>query len=215
MKEECLLVDETDKVTGSASKRHCHQLDAEGKSPLHRAFSIFVFDAKDRLLLQQRSDAKITFPGLWTNTCCSHPLAVESEMDTSQEAIGVKRAAQRKVQHELGIPPEEVPVDKMTYLTRILYAAKCDGDVWGENELDYILFLKATGTISVEPNPNEVKEIKYVALDELDGFLESQQTEGHGITPWFKHISETFLKHWWENLDNIDNLKNHNDIKKF
>ena len=88
MKEECLLVDETDKVTGSASKRHCHQLDAEGKSPLHRAFSIFLFDAKDRLLLQQRSDAKITFPGLWTNTCCSHPLAVESEMDTSQEAIG-------------------------------------------------------------------------------------------------------------------------------
>ena len=144
-----------------------------------------------------------------------HTLSPVTFIYTRQFFAGVKRAAQRKVQHELGIPPEQVPVDKMTYLTRILYAAKCDGDVWGENELDYILFLKATGTISVEPNPNEVKEIKYVALDELDGFLESQQTEGHGITPWFKHISETFLKHWWENLDNIDNLKNHNDIKKF
>lgn len=215
MKEECLLVDENDRVIGHASKRFCHQLDSQGNSPLHRAFSIFVFDSENRLLLQQRSDAKITFPGLWTNTCCSHPLAVDNEMDLSQEAIGVKRAAQRKILHELGIPQEEVPVDKMTYLTRILYAAESgSGGVWGEHELDYILFYKAAA-VSVDPNPNEVKAVEFVSLNELDHFLADQQKAGNGITPWFKHISETFLKHWWQNLDTIENLKNHDEIKKF
>jgi len=217
MKEECLLVDENDNVTGHASKRHCHRLDSQGNSPLHRAFSLFLFDSENRLLLQQRSDAKITFPGLWTNTCCSHPLAVENEMDLSQEAIGVKRAAQRKILQELGIPPNEVPVENMTYLTRILYAAKSNrGDEWGEHELDYILFYKVGHpNLTVEPNPNEVKDIKYVSLTELDHFLSSQQEAGHGITPWFKHISDTFLKQWWENLERIDELKNHQDVKKF
>ena len=74
---------------------------------LHRAFSVFLFNTRGELLLQQRSDAKITFPGHWTNTCCSHPLSVAGELEET-EAMGVKRAAQRKLQHELGIMPPQV-----------------------------------------------------------------------------------------------------------
>lgn len=84
------------------------------KGLLHRAFSIFLFNEAGELLLQQRSDDKITFPGFWTNTVCSHPLFVMGEgvtaatynVDYNDEidgVAGVKRAAQRKLKHEVGI----------------------------------------------------------------------------------------------------------------
>ncbi len=72
---------------------------------LHRAFSVFLFNDQNQLLLQQRSLAKITFPGYYTNTCCSHPLANES---THPPINGVIQAAIRKLNHELGIPTNEV-----------------------------------------------------------------------------------------------------------
>ena len=74
-KDECVLVDEADRVTGHASKWQAHRFEgAQPSGLLHRAFSVFLFDADGRLLLQQRALSKITFPGVWTNTCCSHPL---------------------------------------------------------------------------------------------------------------------------------------------
>ena len=74
---------------------------------LHRAFSVFLFNTSGELLLQQRSDAKITFPGHFTNTCCSHPLNIAGELE-DEDAVGVRRAAQRKLKHELGITAEQV-----------------------------------------------------------------------------------------------------------
>ena len=102
---------------------------------LHRAFSVFLFDSKNRLLLQQRASEKITFPDLWTNTCCSHPLGIPGETGSELDAAvqGVRRAAQRKLNHELGIKAEQVPLDKFEFLTRILYKAPSDGK-WGEHE---------------------------------------------------------------------------------
>ncbi len=64
LQEPCILVDENDVAVGQASKRECHMRDASGNSPLHRAFSLFVFNDKDELLMQQRSKEKITFPGM-------------------------------------------------------------------------------------------------------------------------------------------------------
>lgn len=106
---------------------------------LHRAFSVFLFDDQNRLLLQQRADEKITFPNLWTNTCCSHPLGIPGETGvTLEESIeGVKRAAQRKLEHELGIKKEQVPLDKFRFLTRIHYKAPSDGK-WGEHESELL-----------------------------------------------------------------------------
>lgn len=105
---------------------------------LHRAFSVFLFDEQNRLLLQQRATEKITFPDMWTNTCCSHPLAMPSETGASltESVAGVKRAAQRKLDQELGIPAEQVPIDNFRFLTRIHYKAPSDGK-WGEHESEF------------------------------------------------------------------------------
>ena len=105
--EECILVDETDKAIGSDTKKNCHLNANIGAGKLHRAFSVFLFDSEGRLLLQQRSQAKITFPGCFTNTCCSHPLYRKEELE-EEECRGVRTAARRKLEHELGIPQEQV-----------------------------------------------------------------------------------------------------------
>ena len=116
LSEPCILVDTEDQVLGSASKRECHQV-VGGTSPLHRAFSLFVFNDRDELLLQQRSDTKITFPGLWTNTCCSHPLATDLEM-VEHDELGVRSAAQRRVELELGVPYTEARLEDIKFVTR-------------------------------------------------------------------------------------------------
>jgi isopentenyl-diphosphate delta-isomerase type 1 len=104
------------------------------KGLLHRAFSVFLFRPSDgRLLLQQRASEKITFPDLWTNTCCSHPLDDFEDEKITENALGAKNAANRKLEHELGIPREQTPVDEFQYLTRIHYLAPSDG-MWGEHE---------------------------------------------------------------------------------
>jgi len=108
------------------------------KGLLHRAFSVFLFDDTNRLLLQQRASEKITFPDMWTNTCCSHPLGIPGETGaTLPESVeGVKRAAQRKLDHELGIKTAQVPFDDFRFLTRIHYKAPSDGK-WGEHESEF------------------------------------------------------------------------------
>lgn len=107
LSEECILLDENDRVTGSDTKKSCHLNTNIDAGKLHRAFSVFLFNSEGKLLLQQRSMAKITFPGQWTNTCCSHPLFRPEELEEA-EGVGVKRAARRKLDHELGIPAEQV-----------------------------------------------------------------------------------------------------------
>ncbi|CAH9051381.1 unnamed protein product [Cuscuta europaea] len=131
--DECILVDENDSVVGHDTKYNCHLMEKiESENLLHRAFSVFLFNSKYELLLQQRSATKVTFPLVWTNTCCSHPLYRESEL-IEQNAIGARNAAQRKLLDELGIPAKDVPVDQFTPLARILYKAPSDGK-WGEHE---------------------------------------------------------------------------------
>ena len=105
------------------------------KGLLHRAFSAFVFRPEDgKLLLQQRATEKITFPDMWTNTCCSHPLDDFEQEKIEKDQLGVRVAASRKLEHELGIPQLQTPIDKFQYLTRIHYLAPCGDGVWGEHE---------------------------------------------------------------------------------
>ena len=105
--EECILVDADDKVVGSDTKRNCHLNEHIKTGKLHRAFSVFLFNSEGNLLLQQRARSKITFPEYFTNTCCSHPLYREEELE-EKGTLGVRRAARRKLEHELGIPQEKV-----------------------------------------------------------------------------------------------------------
>ena len=114
-----------------------HLMENINKGLLHRAFSAFVFRPSDgKLLLQQRATEKITFPDMWTNTCCSHPLDDFEEEKIEKEQLGVRVAASRKLEHELGIPRSQTPVDQFQYLTRIHYLAPSDG-LWGEHEGKY------------------------------------------------------------------------------
>src|SRR5277367_5708730 len=124
---------------------------------LHRAFSLFLFNPKTKkLLMQQRATEKITFPDQWTNTCCSHPLHTTSELghDLPTSIAGVKRAAQRKLDHELGIKAAQVPTEDMDFLTRIHYLSPSGQGIWGEHEsistlpillmeVDYIIIVLA------------------------------------------------------------------------
>lgn len=120
--------------TLTARARAGHLMENINKGLLHRAFSAFVFRPDDgKLLLQQRASEKITFPDMWTNTCCSHPLDDFAAEKEEREQLGVRVAASRKLEHELGIPPSQTPVDAFQYLTRIHYLAPSDG-IWGEHE---------------------------------------------------------------------------------
>ena len=157
MEERCILVDEEDRALGAADKKTCmycsvclrrprtissrkrvsatgHLMENINKGLLHRAFSAFVFRPSDgKLLLQQRATEKITFPDMWTNTCCSHPLDDFEEEKVEKDQLGVRVAASRKLEHELGIPKSQTPIDEFQYLTRIHYLAPSDG-LWGEHE---------------------------------------------------------------------------------
>ncbi len=136
MEERCIVLDEEDRYLRDGSKKECHLMTRINEGLLHRAFSVFLFEpTTGKLLLQKRAEEKITFPSMWTNTCCSHPLAVKAELE-EQDQIGVRRAAQRKLEHELGIPPEQVPLDLFQYLTRIHYLAPSNG-MWGEHESEW------------------------------------------------------------------------------
>jgi isopentenyl-diphosphate delta-isomerase len=148
---------------------------------------------------------------MWTNTCCSHPLGIPGETGAELPAAvqGVRRAAQRKLDHELGIKAPQVPLDKFEFLTRIHYKAPSDGK-WGEHEsrqtaamsskadvtVDYILFIKAK--VDLEINSNEVQDTKYVSQAELKKMFEDNSLK---FTPWFKLICQSMLFEWWDHLD--------------
>jgi len=111
------VVDRNDLVLRSGTKRECHvrpvERDKEGL--LHRAFSVFLFNSKKELLLQQRSASKITFPNYFTNTCCSHPRYNDVELN-EDNSLGIKIAAQRRLNFELGISIDEVPTSNLFFI---------------------------------------------------------------------------------------------------
>lgn len=149
---------------------------------------------------------QITFPDCHTNSCCSHPIADFPGEEEEKDGLGVKRAAQRRLNHELGISIESIPVEKFTYITRIRYKDSGNGR-WGENEIDYILFLQ--DDLKINPNPAEVSAISFVPKGELDAFL---PTLDGPLTPWFALILKNRLRLWWDNLDDLDQFKDYKNI---
>ncbi|WVZ66270.1 hypothetical protein U9M48_015514 [Paspalum notatum var. saurae] len=194
--EECILVDEQDNVVGHESKYNCHLLE---KNLLHRAFSVFLFNSKHELLLQQRSATKITFPLVWSNTCCSHPLFRESEL-IQENSLGVRNAAQRKLLDELGIPAEDVPLDQFIPIGRMLYEAAYD-EKWGEHEITHFLFI--VRDVELHPNPDEVADVKYVNREELKELVRKSEAGEDGVkfSPWFRLVVDKFLLGWWDHVE--------------
>ena len=175
-----IAVDENDVLITDVelSKRAGHTFNAETpRAVLHRAFSFFLFDEEGRMLLTQRAGSKITFPNVWTNTCCSHPLygMKPDEADEVPAAYpsfpGIKHAAIRKLRHELGIDPSYIEHGRIQFIGRFHYWASDTVTYgkdapWGEHEVDYVLFLQSQQHVPVNANPDEVRDYKYVSIEE-------------------------------------------------
>eukprot|EP00794_Sanderia_malayensis_P003009 gene3009-3467_t len=202
--DQCILVNENDQIIGTASKKDCHLSGAaanDGSTTtagglLHRAFSVLLFNTKNELLLQQRSSLKITYPLHYTNTCCSHPRANEAEMNEVENA-GIKVAAQRRMNFELGIPEDQLPLSDIHFLTRINYNSPA-GQGWAENELDHVCFIQKD--VDIQLNYDEVADARYLNQDSLCEFMLNADKKGILITPWFQWIYTTFLDKWWNHL---------------
>ena len=201
MEEVVIQVDELDNRVGGQTKLTAHY----GSGFLHRAFSVLVFDSDDRILLQKRSSDKITFPGVWANSCCSHPLDVESERNGFQGTIV---AAIRKMEQELGVDPSTLKAEDFIPASRMLYWSRSD-DEWLEKELDHLLILRKD--IVCNPNPNEIEELRWFNREEFSEFMDSfttpnsdsTTTEKNVIAPWFKLIVDNLLEDWWSDLDSV------------
>ena len=191
MSEAIIGVDENDNETGKLSKVEAHH----GAGHLHRAFSVLLFDKQNRLLIQKRASDKVTFPGVWANTCCSHPLYSNSERET-KDAMGVKRAAVRKLNQELGITEDQLVIDDFHLITKMIYSSRMNPD-WIEREIDHILMIQAD--VDVEINQNEVSEIKWVTQEELHEMLVSDVQGDGEIAPWFRCIASRLMNNdWWQ-----------------
>ena len=142
--ELVILVDEQDNEIGLMEKLQAHK---EGR--LHRAISVFIVNNKRELLLQQRADGKYHSPGLWTNTCCTHPRQGES----------VRQAADRRLQEEMGMEA------KLKKAFSFIYKAPM-GNGLIEHEYDYVFIGNSNQT--PKPDADEVKAWRYVDIDVLD-----------------------------------------------
>lgn len=158
--EPLILVDEHDNEIGHRSKGECHA----GHGTLHRAFSIFLFDDRGRLLLQQRSASKPLWPLYWSNSCCSHPRRGE-DMD---------QALHRRLREELGL---DAPLE---FVYKFIYQADFE-DVGAEHELCHVYIGTASGKVSV--HPDEIADWQWVPIEEVTRRL--SESPGR-YTPWFK-----------------------------
>lgn len=213
LEELLIMVDESDAVKGYETKRDCHlKRNIVEHGMLHRAFSVFLFNKKGELLMQQRSDKKITFPGYITNTCCSHPLHNDEELEEYQN-IGVKKAAKRRLSYELGILDDEISLEDLRFLTRIHYRAG-SGKLWGEHEIDYVLFMQKA--VSLYPRANEVKDCWYASQNQIRELLQKASEDPNNtlVTPWFKMIGQHFLFTWWDSLDDLSQFENDKEIHR-
>jgi len=155
-------------------------------------------------VLQQRAASKITFPKIWANTCCSHPLHVPEEL-VEAEALGVRTAARRKLQQELGIAPADVPLESFTWVTRVHYVGASEAGeggaaapTWGEHEIDWILMCVPPARVALAPNANEVMATREFSQAELRAWMAARREGGYDVSPWFAVMEESgLLYHWW------------------
>lgn len=160
--DNVILVNDLDVEIGTMEKLEAHELGL-----LHRAFSVFVFNSKNELLIHKRADSKYHSGGLWTNSCCSHPKP--NELTDS--------AVIRRTYEEIGI--NLVSVQHVGF---ILYKAELDGDLI-EHEYDHI-YSSISDEVPVL-NPDEVSDFEYKTLDSIKAKMKKQPEL---FTFWFKKI---------------------------
>jgi isopentenyl-diphosphate delta-isomerase type 1 len=175
--DKIVLVDRHNNAIGTASKLESHNADTK----LHRAFSVFIFNRRGELLLQQRALIKKTWPGVWSNSCCGHVMLHEA---TAQ-------AARRRLKFELGLSG----IDLVTALPNFRYRAEKDGIV--ENEICPVL----VGVTDAEPVPNP-SEVANVRWTDWNVFLKSLDQRETDISPWAKQevrllVESDVFRNWF------------------
>lgn len=158
--ESLILVDEADREVGHASRARCH----EGGGLLHRAFSLFVFDERGALLIQQRAAGKRLWPLYWSNSCCSHP----------RRAEGLDAAIHRRLREELGL------TCPLRFLFKFKYQAQFDG-AGAEHELCSVFIGRCTAAV-VRADRREVAAWRWIAPEALDAEMTATPQR---FTPWF------------------------------
>ncbi|MCL4138787.1 UNVERIFIED_CONTAM: hypothetical protein GTU68_035304 [Idotea baltica] len=161
MEEQVVLVDEQDNAIGLMPKMEAHE-----KALLHRAFSVFIFNDKGELMLQQRAAHKYHSPLLWTNTCCSHQKDGESNLE----------AGKRRLQEEMGF------VTEIKEVFSFVYKAPFDNGLT-EHELDHVMVGKFNGKPTI--NKEEVEDFKWMTLADVKSDIENNPEI---YTEWFKII---------------------------
>ncbi|MBT1705681.1 isopentenyl-diphosphate Delta-isomerase [Chryseosolibacter indicus] len=159
--DKVVLVDIQDNNIGVMEK-----LEAHRKGLLHRAFSIVLFNDNGEVLLQKRSKEKYHSGGLWTNTCCSHPMPGEN----------ITEATRRRLREEMGIDVQP------TFAYKFIYKTNLDQDLI-EHEYDHVFIGQFNGSPKI--NPSEVEDWKYVKLDWLKQDMEKNPDK---YTYWFRLI---------------------------
>ena len=166
--ERVILVDENDIAIGDMEKMEAHH-----KGKLHRAFSIFIFNSKEELLLQRRALGKYHSGGLWTNSCCSHPRVNEDLL----------KAAERRLLEEIGLKTE------LKEVFSFIYNADLDNNLI-EYEYDHVFF----GKYDKAPilNYDEVMDYKWISLEDL---VEDIKVNSDKYTYWLKDSIEKVVSY--------------------
>jgi len=160
-----ILVNKNDKKIGLMPKMEAHK-----KGALHRAFSVFIFNNKNELMIQKRNINKYHSPGLWTNTCCSHQKDGESNIS----------AGKRRLLEEMGFCVE------LNEVGSFIYNVGVDNGLI-EHELDYILVGKYNGNVKI--NSDEVDNWKWMSLDNIKDDI---RIRSKNYTEWFKIIMDNY-----------------------
>lgn len=166
--EQVILVNENDEQIGLMPKQEAHE-----KAVLHRAFSVFIFNDQNELMLQQRALQKYHSPGLWTNTCCSHQRDGENSL----------QAGKRRLEEEMGF------ISELKETTSFIYKAPFDNGLT-EYEFDHIL----VGNYNEDPkiNTEEVASWKWMPIKDVQDDIKNNP---ENYTAWFKIIFKKFYKY--------------------
>ena len=167
MTEYVVLVDELDNKVGLMEKMEAHI-----NPNLHRAFSIFIFNSKNEMLLQQRALSKYHTPGLWTNTCCSHPRDGESLHD----------ATNRRLQEEMGMQCELKEAFSFIYKADVMQGLV-------EHEFDHV-FIGTSDDLPII-NKDEVESFRYDTVENIKADIERNP---QNYTAWFKIAFDKLLE---------------------
>ena len=169
MQDQLILVNEEDDQTGTMDKLTVHQ-----RGLLHRAFSVFIFNSNDELLLQQRADEKYHSSLLWSNTCCSHPVNGERITDT----------VKRRLEEEMGLKCNT------HFAFRFIYKIPFENGLT-EHEWDHVYFGQCDDL--PVPNPGEVRDWKYISLEKLTNEISLNPEKFSG---WLKICLPDVIKHF-------------------